>query len=339
MENLSTSRPLARKLREGWGKLRRFYLCQLRPGKVRARIALRKGACRGCAECCELFFRCPHLGPDRRCTEYDSRYKPCIAYPIDERDVRNMDCGFTFDAEEPGRPRPLGLPLAPWGARELVQMGVACGLGAAAGLGISWLDGVPAGYALTAGFAALFAFGLFFFRDPRRAVPAGGGLLAPADGRVTDVREVEEPEFLGGRALRVGIFMSVFDVHVNRAPCAGRVRFLRHREGAFRNVLFEAAWEKNENVLLGLEAEGGPVAVRLVAGAIARRIVLDPRPGSWVARGERMGMVKFGSRAELLVPAGAGWRAAVSPGTAVKGGLTPLLVREDGGGTASGEGP
>jgi phosphatidylserine decarboxylase len=268
------------------------------------------------------------LTEEKKCTIYARRFKPCAAYPIDERDVRHMDCGFTFE------PRPKGgavwgLPFAPWARREIAMVGVAFLVGGGAGLGIAWLDGLPGGYAVTGAFALMFAFTLFFFRDPWRATPPGKeDLLAPADGVVTDVEEVDETEYLGGKARRVGIFMSVFDVHVNRTPVTGEVRYLRHKDGEYGNVLFERAWARNENILIGLKGDRGPVAVRLVAGAVARRIVCAVKPGDAVERGRRIGMVKFGSRAEVLVPAAAGWKPAVEVGRKVKAGVTPLWVWE-----------
>jgi phosphatidylserine decarboxylase len=143
------------------------------------------------------------------------------------------------------------------------------------------------------------------------------------------VTEVEEGEFLKGRALRVGVFMSLFDVHVNRIPGDGEVHFLRHRNGGWGNVMFEEAWEKNENILIGLKGKRGPLAVRLVAGAVARRIALDLKQGDMVVRGKRMGMVKFGSRAEVIVPLDGGWKPLVSKGQKVKAGRSALFGREE----------
>ncbi|GEM_PF-321777 len=338
MENLSTAHPFSRKIKEGWGKLRRLYLCHLRPGAVKASIARRKGACQGCAECCDLLFRCPYLDERKKCTIYDRRFKPCAAFPIDERDVRDIACGFYFDREGAEK-RLLGLPLAPWAKREILLAGLASIVGGGAGLAIALLDGLPGGWVATAAFAAFLAFSLFFFRNPARLAPEGTALLSPADGRVTDVHEVDEPDFFKGRVLRVGVFMSLFDVHVNRAPGEGRVLFSRHRDGAHGNVMRRDAWERNENVLLGLGTDRGPVGVRLVAGAVARRIVVDRKPGDRVIRGGALGMVKFGSRAELMVPAEAGWKALVREGDRVKGGVTPLMEKEEADREAEGGGP
>jgi phosphatidylserine decarboxylase len=291
-------------------------------------LALREGACRGCAECCDLLFRCPYLGADRRCGIYERRFKPCSAFPVDQWDLKNIACGFSYPGGPGSAKIPL-LPLSPFGRPELPLVAIAAIVGVCSSLAIAWLDGLPAaGYASAAAFMALLTFTLFFFRDPARvAPPDDGGLLAPADGRVTDVTEVEEPEFLGGKAVRVGIFMSLFDVHVNRSPCSGMLRFRRHREGGFGHAMKPESWTDNENLLLGLESPGGKVAVRLVSGAVARRISCPAVAGVRLCRGERIGMVKFGSRAELMVQAGGAWEASVSAGDRVTAGVTTLFAR------------
>ena len=133
MENLSTSNPLVRKFREGWGKLRRLFLCHFRPGAVREGISRRQGACRGCAECCDLLFRCPYLAEDRKCKIYEKRFKPCSAFPIDGVDVKHIDCGFYFTTEGADRATSL-IPLAPWARREIALIGFASLVGGGAGL-------------------------------------------------------------------------------------------------------------------------------------------------------------------------------------------------------------
>ncbi len=153
------------------------------------------------------------------------------------------------------------------------------------------------------------AFGLFcfyFFRDPEARVPTGAGVyLAPAHGRVDVIDEVEDPVFLKGRARRISLFLSVFDVHVQRAPVAGEVVFSRYTQGRFLNALRTDSAGANENLYLGLvstERPGERVGVRLIAGWIARRIVSWVTVGDRVARGERIGLIQFGSRVELLLP-------------------------------------
>lgn len=173
-------------------------------------------------------------------------------------------------------------------------------LAAAAGLG-GWLAGWP-GAALP--FLGL-AFTLWFFRDPVRRLPAGEGLIvSPADGRVVGVDTVEDAAFPGGRARRVSIFLSIFNVHVNRAPLDGVVTAVTYSPGRFHAAYRDQASADNERNRIDLSTAHGPVAVIQIAGAIARRIVSDRRAGDRVRAGERLGMIRFGSRVELLLPTG-----------------------------------
>ena len=173
----------------------------------------------------------------------------------------------------------------------------------------------------------LTVFVFCFFRDPERKVPDGPRLLvAPADGRVTEIAEVDE-ESLGGRAQRVSIFLSVFDVHVNRAPCSGRVESVEYRRGTFVNAMKAESARVNERSEVVLESDEVPglrVLVRQVAGLIARRIVCDAAPGWEFARGERFGMIKFGSRTDVCVPAGRLTDIRVKVGDHVSGGKTVI---------------
>ncbi len=174
---------------------------------------------------------------------------------------------------------------------------------------------------------ALWAALLAFFRDPERPSPQRpGALLSPADGTVQDVEQVDPPgDFLPGPALRVGIFMSLLNVHVNRSPVAGTVRYRRHVPGRFHDARSPLAATENEHCWLGIELEGGRrVLVRQVAGTVARRIVCKAAPGDELAAGQRFGMVKFGSRVELFVPQQDQFQVAVAPGTKVKAGLDIL---------------
>ena len=167
---------------------------------------------------------------------------------------------------------------------------------------------------------------LSFFRDPERA-PAGGedALISPADGTVSEIAEVDTCPFVEGRALKIGIFLSVFNVHVNRAPLAGRVAHLAHADGEYLNALDPASSARNERQDLGLldGKRGLRILVRQIAGAIARRIICKAEMGQDLARGERYGMIKFGSRTEVYLPAGR-LRLAVKVGDKVKGGQTAL---------------
>jgi len=174
--------------------------------------------------------------------------------------------------------------------------------------------------------ALLLIFLFSFFRDPERTAPEGPeAAVAPADGKVTDIEVVEEPHFVKGKALRIGIFLSVFNVHVNRIPLDGRVTGVVYVPGKFLDVRDPRCAELNESNLVGFEGPRGPFAIRQVAGLIARKIVWPLREGDEVVRGQRAGMIKFGSRTELFVPAEAGVETAVEIGQKVQGGQTILL--------------
>ncbi|MGA9116483.1 MAG: phosphatidylserine decarboxylase family protein [Bacteroidota bacterium] len=151
----------------------------------------------------------------------------------------------------------------------------------------------------------VFLFTLFFFRDPDRVVPSGENLvLAPADGRIIEIVRTSDPEFLGGEAVQVSIFMSVLDVHVNRFPISGVVRYFRHDEGEYLIASEPKASARNERTHIGIENPRVKVLFRQVAGFIARRIVAEVSPGDHARAGERFGMIKFGSRVDVLLPPG-----------------------------------
>ena len=171
---------------------------------------------------------------------------------------------------------------------------------------------------------ALIAFSLWFFRDPERRIPGDPGLIvSPADGRVSDIAEIEEIEVLNRRVRRIGIFLSVFDVHVNRAPAAGRIVYCAEFEGTYHDARSPAASTHNTARTWGFECEGGLLlVVRQITGAIARRIVPWALLEQNVARGERFGMIRFGSRTEICLPLDA--EIAVRVGQKVKGGSTVL---------------
>jgi len=151
---------------------------------------------------------------------------------------------------------------------------------------------------LSAGFFA------YFFRDPEREIPSGAGLVvSPADGKVVRVDGVEEPGFGLGPARRVAIFMNVFDVHVNRSPVAGVVKDMRHQAGEYKAAFRPDAASRNEQQALMLEDEAGRrILVVQIAGLLARRIIAYVKPGQELARGERVGMICFGSRVDLYLP-------------------------------------
>jgi len=189
--------------------------------------------------------------------------------------------------------------LASYGWRELTVLSVLAVLGTTLGLWVSL-------YYLVPPFLGLAAFGLYFFRDPHREPPPGEEkILAPADGRVVEIAEVDERDFLGERALKISIFLSLFDVHINRAPSAGEVRYLCYESGKFHNALRHKAGQQNENNAIGIISNDGgerTVMVRQIAGQVARRIVCACEVGQEVERGEKIGMIKFGSRTEVYVP-------------------------------------
>jgi phosphatidylserine decarboxylase len=144
-----------------------------------------------------------------------------------------------------------------------------------------------------------------FFRDPSRSGQRGDRLiLAPADGKVVSIVEIEEPAFFGGRALRISIFMNVFNCHVNRYPSDGTVRYRHYNRGKFGHAAAEKSSLDNEQSSVGLETPRGKVLIRQIAGLIARRIVTDHEVGTTVQQGERMGMIRFGSRVDLFLPPG-----------------------------------
>lgn len=170
---------------------------------------------------------------------------------------------------------------------------------------------------LAAGIAA-------FFRDPRREPPPDdGAIYAAADGIVLAVDEVEEGWFLGGRALRIVTFLSIFDVHVNRSPVAGALRKVLHIPGGYAAAMSRSGSEENERQLLALEGARGPLVIVQVAGLLARRIVLWAAPGARLRAGQKFGMIKFGSRTDVLIPVGRA-RALVRRGDRVRAGITPI---------------
>jgi phosphatidylserine decarboxylase len=174
---------------------------------------------------------------------------------------------------------------------------------------------------------ALFVvFTIYFFRDPEATVPAGKNLvLAPGHGKVDTIDTTTENEFMGGECQRISIFLSVFDVHVQNAPCAGRIVFFQHKDGQYLNAMRADCADFNENVLLGIEAAepaGEKVGVRLIAGLIARRIVPWVGKNDTILRGERISLIQFGSRVNVYLPKSATIKAKL--GDRVVGGESIL---------------
>ena len=145
----------------------------------------------------------------------------------------------------------------------------------------------------------------YFFRDPVRTGERGDRLvISPADGKVVMITEVDEPSFLQKRAVRISIFMNVFNVHVNRYPVSGVVQYVERKPGRFLNAASEESSLQNEQVSVGLEAGTNRILVRQIAGLIARRIITDSKMGDHVRQGDRMGLIRFGSRVDVFVPVG-----------------------------------
>jgi phosphatidylserine decarboxylase len=284
-----------------WGRCRRAWLRRVRPGYVRRMAEKRQGHCPNC----------PHD----------------IIDPRDLKYCRNV-CGYWFREEDDEFRWRNHLGLARAGLVEVLCCtaafaGLAVPLGAAAVL-LAW----PVLWAPVALLTLLWFQLVFFFRDPQRPVPAdANALLSPADGTITDVGEVDAPDFPGGRALRVGIFLSIFNVHVNRIPRSGRVVAVRYFPGAFLDARNPECAVRNEQLWIDLEEtdSGRPVRVKQISGAIARRIVCWLKPGNAVKAGDRYGMIKFGSRTEVLLPAGEACEVLVKVGDPVKGCSTVLL--------------
>jgi phosphatidylserine decarboxylase len=152
----------------------------------------------------------------------------------------------------------------------------------------------------------------YFFRDPERTGERGAQLVvAPADGRVVMITTVDEPEFLGGRATRISIFMNIFNVHVNRYPIGGSVAYLRYVPGKFLDAHAERASIENEQSSIGIQESGRRVLVRQIAGLIARRIITYPKMNDTVVQGDRLGLIRFGSRVDVYVPENATVRVKV----------------------------
>lgn len=178
----------------------------------------------------------------------------------------------------------------------------------------------------------LALFTLWFFRDPDRVIPAEPGLvIAPGEGRVIVVEEADEPTYLKGRCRKVSIFLSVFDVHVQRAPCAGTVEQKVYRPGAFAVAWLDKASDDNEQASVGIATPHGKVLVRQIAGLVARRIVTYPGEGQAVERGERIGIIRFGSRVDLFLPLH--WEVTCAVGDRAVCGRTVLAKQVAGGGS------
>ncbi|MBI1904108.1 MAG: phosphatidylserine decarboxylase family protein [Planctomycetia bacterium] len=277
-----------------WGRLRRRYLRTFRRGYVRRMAEKRRGDCPGC----------PHEVLDPRDLKY------CC-----------NRCGFSWDdADDPFRWREK-IPFARWGLAELQLMGWPL-LAATVALALS-----PVWYlAVVPGLVLLEI--VWFFRDPPRKVPQEAGLVvSPADGKVVEITRLENAEFVGGPAVRIGIFLSIFNVHINRSPLEARCIAMKYTPGKYLNALNPQSALENEAMWIALEEETPPhrrLVVRQIAGTIARRIVCDLRPGQTLARGQKFGMIKLGSRTEIILPDDGSLRIQTQVGERVKAGRSVL---------------
>ncbi len=303
--------------KQGWSKLRRFWLVTARKGYVRRQLALREGQCNRCGLCCQILFRCPYFD-GVGCKIHGKHFSQCKAFPIDTRDIeliRQMggECGFSFKEATVKT-----MPFTRYGLKPVLTTS---GLSAAAAAGAAFLIGW---WALL--FLLPAAFVLYFFRDPERHSDDNSPnvVLAPADGKIVGIREVEMP-LGGGKAVMIDIFLSILDVHMNRAPIAGTVAATKYQKGKFLNALRGAAGEVNENNIVVIKSPSGlTFMLKQIAGVIARRIVCSVAPGDTIAAGERVGMIKFGSRTQVFIPAEVGFKVCAEVGGRVHAGKTVL---------------
>ena len=308
------------RLELAWGRWRRVWLKTFRPGYVRRMAALRKGDFNGC----------PHEVLD----------------PRDLKFFRNQGGYYWEPEDDPFRWRDR-LPFARAGLAELLVFSAVTFLPAAAlALGIVLAgDSLPVPVQVAGGLAAatLAVIGsliVWFFRSPYRTVPVEPGLVvSPADGTVVEVDDLDHDDFVGGPAVRIGIFLSIFSVHVNRAPVAGRVIGLRYQPGKYLNALRAASARENEQLAVRMQETTAPYrryVVRQITGAIARRIVCWLKPGDVLGRGEIFGMIKLGSRTELVLPRGPGLTVRTKIGDKVRAGATVLAHYADDAGRGGG---
>ena len=176
--------------------------------------------------------------------------------------------------------------------------------------------------------ALVWVWCISFFRDPQRITDlAPGELCAPADGRVTEISRLDHDDRIGGPAVRIGIFLSIFNVHINRSPCQGTVRSIQYAPGRFLDARHPDSGRLNESNTLVIDPVSpvrGPVVVRQVAGKVARRIICHAVEGSPLTAGGRLGMIKFGSRTELILPDDGAVEVTVGIGSQVRAGITRL---------------
>lgn len=295
--------PIVR-LELAWGRVRRWYLKTFRPRYLVRMRMKRRGEFNGC----------PHEVLD----------------PRDVKFFRNQGGYFWRAQDDPFTWRDR-LNVARVGLAELIVIGGGAIAAAIVLFVIAFRAPVPTWLAIIVGLlglasAVLGGFVVSFFRDPRREVPIGAGLVvAPADGTIVDVTDISDDEFVTGQAVRIGIFLSIFNVHINRMPAPARVIGLHYQRGKMLDARRPEASQENEQLAVRIECEAFPhrrMVVRQITGLIARRIVCWLRPGDVLAAGERFGMIKFGSRTELVLPCEKGLEITVKRGDKVQAGST-----------------
>jgi len=227
----------------------------------------------------------------------------------------------------------MKIPLTKYGLPQVaVYPAIAAAAMALVAIGARTLLDAWALVAIEVLLGVVLIWSLSFFRDPDRRCPRDGNLLlAPADGTITDIETVQEDDFIGEDALRIGIFLSIFSTHINRAPCNVRVEKITYKEGKYKNALNPESGRVNESNDLALVRTDDPtdkLIVRQISGAIARRIVCDTAEGRELSGGEKFGMIKFGSRTELYLPIRDNAKCLVETGDKVKAGLTVLVRYE-----------
>lgn len=194
---------------------------------------------------------------------------------------------------------------------------------------VSYLLQHPLTYGISAILGIFSVFNLYFFRDPEREIPKNPlSVLSPADGTVTQILRIVEPDYFGREVQRISIFLSVFNVHVNRTPIAGKVDYFAYHTGKFLAAFKEDASLANEQTAIGMmDQHGRKVLFKQIAGLIARRIICNLKEGQWIDAGERMGLIRYGSRVDVFLSDEA--KILVKEGNAVKGGQTVLATFSD----------
>ncbi|QDT55061.1 phosphatidylserine decarboxylase [Caulifigura coniformis] len=291
-----------------WGHVRRWWLRAFRRGYVERMRRLRKGT----------ENRCPHEVLD----------------PRDLKFFRNQG-GYWWDkADDPFTWRDR-LPFTRTGLAELFVFSLIF-YGGGAGLAW-WLVSRETGrvvgaigWLLVATLLVIGGLITWFFRNPQRDIPQGRGtVVSPADGVITTIDEIEHDEFVGGPAVLIGIFLSIFNVHINRSPLPGRVIGVRYKKGKYLNALRPESARENEQLALRMQMTQAPYrrfVVRQITGAIARRIVCWMKPGDELTAGEQFGMIKLGSRTELVLPREAALELKIKLGDTVQAGSSILAT-------------